>query len=120
MSFGEALHIRLHNLILRLILPRWAYWLPIKKCVLYSTNGPDAKVNLGCVYRFRDLEKATQVTQDFMNDMIRTRREELSAGAVPKNDILSLMIQSAENEGKFSMTDSELVRRVLSSVVLNA
>ncbi|KAI0656081.1 cytochrome P450 [Cubamyces menziesii] len=89
MSFGEALHIRLHNLILRLILPRWAYWLPIKK--------------------FRDLEKATQVTQDFMNDMIRTRREELSAGAVPKNDILSLMIQSAENEGKFSMTDSELV-----------
>ncbi|KAI0323886.1 cytochrome P450 [Cubamyces sp. BRFM 1775] len=89
MSFGEALHIRVHNLILSIILPRWAYWLPIKK--------------------FRDLDKAAQVTQDFMNEMIRSRREEFSAGAVPKNDILSLMIQSAENEGKYSMTDSELV-----------
>ena len=45
-------------------------------------------------------------------DVIRTRREELSAGVSPKSDILSLMIQSAENEGKLSMTDSELVRCV--------
>ena len=63
--------------------------------------------------RFRDLEKATQINQEFLVDIIRTRREEFSAGAVPKSDILSLMIQSAENEGKFSMTDAELVSRVV-------
>ncbi|KAI0323885.1 cytochrome P450 [Cubamyces sp. BRFM 1775] len=89
MSFGEALYMVTHNFILRLVLPRWAYLLPIKK--------------------FRDLEKAAQIHQSFMRDLIRTRREEFSAGATPNSDILSLMIQSAENKGKFSMTDAELV-----------
>ncbi|KAH9895604.1 cytochrome P450 [Cubamyces lactineus] len=89
MSFGEALFTVTHNMLLRLVLPRWAYLLPIKK--------------------FRELEKASQIHHQFMKNLIRTRREEFSAGVTPNSDILSLMIQSAENEGKFSMTDSELV-----------
>ena len=62
------------------------------------------------LHRFRDLEKATRINEQFMINIIRTRREELAAGAAPQSDILSLMIQSAESEGKLSMTDSELVR----------
>ena len=31
MSFGEALSIISHNHILRLLLPKWAYWLPVKR-----------------------------------------------------------------------------------------
>ena len=59
--------------------------------------------------RFKDLEKATQVIQNFMQEMIQTRRQEFAAGVEPQSDVLSLMVQSAENEGKLSMTDSELV-----------
>ena len=57
---------------------------------------------------------ATRSALSFMQEMIRTRRKELAAGAPLKNDILSLMIQSTEEESRSSkagMTDDELVRR---------
>ena len=44
-----------------------------------------------------------------MQEMIQTRRQEFAAGVEPQSDVLSLMVQSAENEGKLSMTDSEMV-----------
>ena len=52
---------------------------------------------------------ATRIVEKFMGHMIQNRRQELASGASPGSDVLSLMIQSAESEGKFSMTDEELV-----------
>lgn len=46
---------------------------------------------------------------DYMHDLIEARRRELTAGGVSSNDVLSLMIQASENEGKYAMDDSELV-----------
>lgn len=44
-----------------------------------------------------------------MNELTRQRRKDMASGEVVKHDILSLMIQSSEREGKYKMTDSELV-----------
>ncbi|KAH9912149.1 cytochrome P450 [Epithele typhae] len=89
MSFGEALHIITHNLILRLVVPRIAYWLPIK--------------------RLQDIKEAYKIVRVFLLTLIDTRRKEFAAGAPAQNDVLSLMILSAENEGHLSMTDDELI-----------
>ena len=52
---------------------------------------------------------ATRIVEKFMGHMIQSRRQELASGASPGSDVLSLMIESAESEGKFSMSDEELV-----------
>ena len=44
-----------------------------------------------------------------MNELIWQRRKDMASGEAVKHDILSLMIQSSEREGKYKMTDSELV-----------
>ncbi|KAH9914912.1 cytochrome P450 [Epithele typhae] len=98
MSFGEALHLITHNLILRLVVPRIAYWLPIK--------------------RLQDLEEAYNIVRAFLLTLIDTRRKEFAAGAPAQNDVLSLMIQSAENEGHLSMTDDELYQEEMYQEIL--
>lgn len=49
-----------------------------------------------------------------MQDMIRTRRKEIASGAPVQKDILSLMVQSAEDsdEPNVGMSDEELVSRL--------
>lgn len=44
-----------------------------------------------------------------MKDFIKMRRNELAASGVAQNDILSLMIQSSQEEGKYSLNDEALV-----------
>ena len=44
-----------------------------------------------------------------MRNLVSSRQEELAAGGSPANDILSLMIRSSEDEGKYSMNNDELV-----------
>lgn len=89
MSFGEAMEIIVDSHILLLILPKWAYSLPVK--------------------RFRDAARAYKTLLSFMQNLIDTSRNSLSAGAPIQNDILSLMIESNENEDKLTMDDSELI-----------
>ncbi|KAH9910899.1 cytochrome P450 [Epithele typhae] len=88
MSFGEALHIISENLILRLVLPNWSRHLPVQS--------------------FKDLHEAYEIAGKFLHTLIDDKRREFASGATPGNDVLSLMIQSAESEGKSSMTDEEL------------
>ena len=46
---------------------------------------------------------------EVMLTMVVDRREGLTTARTHENDILSLMIQSSEDEGKLAMDDSELV-----------
>ena len=65
-------------------------------------------------FRFRDLDRAAKTALTFMQDMIRTRRKEIASGAPVQKDILSLMVQSAEDsdEPNVGMSDEELVSRL--------
>ncbi|KAL7277610.1 hypothetical protein ACG7TL_008537 [Trametes sanguinea] len=92
MSFAEALAIVSNNHLMRLILPRWSYHLPIQW--------------------IRDIETAANKMTEFMRDMISLRRQELaSSDGSERRDILTLMIKSSneEEESKFKMDDSELL-----------
>lgn len=52
---------------------------------------------------------AAKTLRTFINELIWQRRKDMASGEAVKHDILSLMIQSSEREGKHKMTDSELV-----------
>ena len=58
----------------------------------------------------RQLGEARKFVYSFMQDMVRSRRTEIS-GAEARTDILSLMIRANEGEGKFAIEDEALVRR---------
>ncbi|EKM48946.1 uncharacterized protein PHACADRAFT_214578 [Phanerochaete carnosa HHB-10118-sp] len=89
MSFATALEIISKHHIARILLPQWAYNLPIKW--------------------IRDLSTAVDAMNQFMRDMINERRRDLTSGHVNHKDILTLMIKSNEGEDKFMMDDSELI-----------
>ncbi|KAJ7150251.1 cytochrome P450 [Mycena filopes] len=89
--FGEALSIVSSHSIVRLITPRWMYKLPIKS--------------------LHNVEAAYSSLAVFMQNLIKTRREELSAGAEAnggRHDLFRVMLRASEGEGKLRMTDDEL------------
>lgn len=110
MSFGEAMEIIVDSHILLLVLPKWAYSLPVKRRV-YTASISHSRLRL---YRFRDAARAYKTLLSFMQNLIDTSRSGLSSGAPIQNDILSLMIESNENENKLTMDDSEIVRSTFS------
>ncbi|KAJ7221875.1 cytochrome P450 [Mycena rebaudengoi] len=92
MSFGEALAIVSSSSVARLITPRWMYKLPIP--------------------RLHNIETAYTSLAEFMQALIKSRREELS---VDKNqedqerkDLFRVMLRASEGEGQLRMTDDEL------------
>ncbi|KAJ7147264.1 cytochrome P450 [Mycena filopes] len=92
MPFGEALSIISATSVLRFVLPRWVYRLPIK--------------------RLRDIETAYTSLIPFMDNLIKTRREELSAedqDDKTRKDVFRLMIRASESEGNLRMSDDELI-----------
>ena len=112
MPLKEALITIANNHLLYIALPKWAFSLPLKK---YDVPSLRAVRPTDTLFRFQDLNLALKTAMEFMQNMIRTRRQEFASGASQQCDILSLMIQSAEEEGsKFKMTDEELVSAVSS------
>ena len=49
----------------------------------------------------------------FIRGLVDERRRELASTGIERSDILSRMIKSSEEGGKFAMDDSELVRALL-------
>ncbi|KAJ6507149.1 cytochrome P450 [Mycena vitilis] len=95
--FDQALSIVSSNSILRLITPRWMYKLPIKKLHDVETA-------------YSSLAYTTSET-NFMEKLIKTRREELSVGAEAndgRNDLFRVMLRASEGEGTLRMSDDEL------------
>ncbi|GJE92691.1 cytochrome P450 [Phanerochaete sordida] len=88
MSFSEALSIVSDRMLARLLLPKWAYWLPVKK--------------------IQEIETAYKSLGAYMKKLISRRRQEIASSGVSSDDILSLMIQSSQ-EDKYNMTDAELL-----------
>jgi len=92
MSFGEALAILSDSLVIRMVVPRWLYKLPIK--------------------RLHKIDTAYSTLADFMSTLISKRREELIAGGgeeiQARRDVFSLMIHASEAEGKLAMSNEEL------------
>ncbi|KAJ7145784.1 cytochrome P450 [Mycena epipterygia] len=90
MPFSEALAIVSASSIARLVIPRWMYSLPIKS--------------------LRDIETAHTTVAEFMQGLIKTRREELAAGQndSERKDVFRLMIRASEGEGTLRMSDDEL------------
>ncbi|KAJ7680799.1 cytochrome P450 [Mycena polygramma] len=88
--FDQALSIVSSNSVLRLITPRWMYKLPIK--------------------RLHNVETAYSSLAYFMQNLIKTRREELSAGEANdgRNDLFRVMLRASEGEGTLRMSDDEL------------
>ena len=110
MSFAEALTVVSESNILRLIIPRWMYWLPIPKSVitpLLECGYTD------CSCRIRKIEFAYQELAIFMQQWIDTRMTEVAAGGITGNDVLSLMIKSSFEEGKYTMSPDELVSSIV-------
>ncbi|KDQ59781.1 hypothetical protein JAAARDRAFT_632566 [Jaapia argillacea MUCL 33604] len=93
MTFAEALMIVSNALILRMIIPRWMYRLPIPK--------------------LRKLGAAFTSLQTFMRNLIDSRRGEMIGEGgkefEARRDVFSLMVRANESEGKSAMTDDELV-----------
>ncbi|GJE92700.1 cytochrome P450 [Phanerochaete sordida] len=88
-SFADALATVASGILVRLLVPRWAYKLPIKK--------------------LQEVETAYTSLGPFMRDLIARRRREMEAdGAAARDDILSLMIK-ASHEEKYNMSDAELM-----------
>ena len=55
----------------------------------------------------------------WMADWLKERKDEIASGA-ERQDVLSLMVKSAQEDGKWSMSDSELVRIRTQNGILHA
>ena len=55
------------------------------------------------------METAFSTMTVWMADWLKERKDEIASGA-ERQDVLSLMVKSAQEDGKWSMSDSELVR----------
>ncbi|KAJ8515205.1 hypothetical protein ONZ45_g7341 [Pleurotus djamor] len=90
MNFAQALGIASSSLIARLIIPTWMYRLPIA--------------------RLREMDTAYQIAGKFMRDLIVSRKRDVHIGLdTERNDILSLLINASEAEGKLGMDHEELM-----------
>lgn len=93
MTFGDALLHVMDSCIARLITPRWMYLLPIPQ--------------------LHQIEKAHRTLSDVMHKLIRDQRQTFSAEkdgeGSKRRDVVSLMVRAREQEGKFTMSDDELV-----------
>lgn len=93
MTLAEALMIVSVNSILRLVIPRWAYYLPIRF--------------------LKQLDYAHHYVSKFMNQLIMSRRSELANGMTSEytdghTDVFRLILEASENEGKYALSDEEL------------
>jgi len=93
LSYGDALQIVTETCIERLIIPRWMFRLPIA--------------------RLSRIEKAHEIVVGLMKTLLEERKkkpmEETDSPAAPRCDVASLMIQANEADGKFHMSDEELI-----------
>ncbi|KAI0320557.1 cytochrome P450 [Amylostereum chailletii] len=91
MVFGRALGTVSDSFLLRLITPRWMYWLPIR--------------------RLQEIEKAYTWLRHTMTLLIAARREEFGQdpASETRQDLFSKMVQASQKEGKLAMSDDELI-----------
>ncbi|TFK45547.1 cytochrome P450 [Heliocybe sulcata] len=96
MSFDRALMIVSGGTILRLIAPRWAYKLPIK--------------------RLHEVDEAFKSLAKFMRAFVIDKKAELtskeSEGSSPKVDVFTRLVAASEAEGKNGLDDQELIGNV--------
>jgi hypothetical protein len=109
LSFGDVLEIVSQHHIALLLILRWVFKLPIKRPIniCFDRNLIFKSGTLSS--SIQRIEEARNAVEGFMQKMVQTRRAEFAASGVTQDDIMNLMIQSSEGEGKFAMEDSALV-----------
>ncbi|KAF9003889.1 cytochrome P450 [Cyathus striatus] len=90
MKLSEAISIVTKSIIARLILPSWAFKLPISS--------------------LRHIDRAWETFTGIVKDSVRKRKEALSEemeGAT--GDVLGRLVQSFDGEGKYNLSEQEVV-----------
>lgn len=92
MTFSRSLSGLANDFVLRILLPKWAYYLPIKRIKEVATY-------------YSEFEK-------YMREMIDERRLEIASG-VEINDLFSILIKSSDLEGvDGSLSESEMLSNI--------
>ncbi|KAF8890640.1 cytochrome P450 [Infundibulicybe gibba] len=94
MSISTALNIASETLIPRLFIPRWAYYLPIR--------------------RLKEIDTAWRVARAFIHDCIQARQDDATGGSDERLDLLSRLVSSSQGGGKYKLSDDEVVGNMFS------
>ncbi|KAI0064333.1 cytochrome P450 [Artomyces pyxidatus] len=93
-TLQEALRLYSDNVMFFVLVPKWIQRLPFPW--------------------FKKMAVSHRVISDYMHGQVTERRAEINGGAESKSDVFSMLIQASEEDGKLSLTDSEVIGNVFS------
>lgn len=98
-SVQEALRLVLNNSLLQVMLPKWAYEIPLKRL-------QDVKTARGILTTFMREQIATKKAESMKPDLSKVDEEKVTKGM----DIFTRLTRANEGESENSLKDDELVR----------